>query len=73
MQEEIHATAETRYLHQLHAILLVVKDWNAYEVAALFGHSPRTIESYIHAVNSQGLEGLKEQTRPGRKRRLNEQ
>lgn len=70
LQNEIQATAEARYLHKLHALLLVAQDWSAYEVAKLFGHSPRTVESYIHAVNESGLEGLREQQRPGRTRRL---
>lgn len=66
VQQEIQRSAESRYNHRLHGILLVCRGYSCYEVAELFGHSPRTIESWVKRFEKSGFAGLEEKTRPGR-------
>ena len=56
----------------MHGILLVAKGRNCYEVAEILGHSPTTIESWVHLFNDRGFEGLHDETRSGRPSRIPE-
>jgi len=66
IQQEILRSDESRYDHRLHGVLLVCSGMSSYEVADLFGHSPRTVEYWIHRFERGGLAGLEEGERPGR-------
>jgi transposase len=66
VQQEIQHSAESRYNHRLHGILLVCCGYSCYEVAELFGHSPRTVESWVKRFEKSGFAGLEEKARPGR-------
>ena len=70
MQDEIARSEEARYDHRLHGVLLVSSGLSCYEVAELFGHSPRTIEGWVKRFEKSGFAGLQEQPRPGRPRAL---
>ena len=70
IQDEISHTREGRYFHRLDVILYVLKGASPYDAARLFGHSPRTIEYWVHKLVSNGLAGLWEGERTGRPRRL---
>ena len=70
IQDEISRTIEGRYFHRLDVILCVLQGASPYEAARLFGHSPRTIEYWIHRLLSDGLSGLWEGNRTGRPGRL---
>jgi transposase len=37
------------------------------------GHSPTTIENWVHAYNDEGLAGLYDEVRPGRPSRISEE
>jgi transposase len=50
----------------LHGVLLVAKGRDCYEVAEILGHSPTTIESWVHLFNDRGFEGLHDEARSGR-------
>ena len=70
IQDEISRTREGRYFHRLDVVLYVLQGASSYDAARLFGHSPRTIEYWVHRLISGGLAGLWEGERPGRPSRL---
>ena len=72
IQEEISRTPEGRYFHRLHVILHVLQGASSYEVAKLYGHSPRTVQYWIHRLLSYGLRGLWDKEHPGRPGKLSE-
>ena len=66
VQQEIVRSDESRYDHRLHGILLVLSGHTCYEVAELFGQSPRTVEYWVQRFEASGFAGLQEAERPGR-------
>lgn len=66
LQQEILRSNESRYDHRLHAVLLVCSGCSCYDVAELFGHSPRTIQDWVGRFEQTGFAGLQEGDRPGR-------
>ena len=62
----VHRSAELRFIHRLHAVLLVTMGCSCYEVAHWFGEDPRSVERWIHAYELQGPDGLREHPRIGR-------
>ncbi|MCZ7586037.1 MAG: helix-turn-helix domain-containing protein [Deltaproteobacteria bacterium] len=64
--QEIQRSEEARYDHRLHGLLLVCAGRSTYEVAELFGHSPRTVQYWIRRFEESGLAGLEDHERPGR-------
>lgn len=67
---QIQETSESRYLHRLHGILLILNGLSCYEVGRLFNHSPRTIQYWINKANKEGVSGLLDRGRSGRPSRL---
>lgn len=72
VQDEIRRSEEARYDHRLHGILLACSGKGCYEISQLLGHSPRTIESWVHRFEESGFAGLREEERPGRPCALDE-
>jgi transposase len=72
VQQEIVRSDESRYDHRLHGILLVCSGLSCYEVADLFGQSPRTIQYWVRSFERSGFSGLQETPRPGRPSALDE-
>jgi transposase len=72
VQQEIMRSEESRYDHRLHGILLICNGFSSNEVAELFGHSPRTVQYWIHRFEESGFAGLEETPRPGRPSRIEE-
>ena len=66
VHQEILRSEESRYDHRLHGILLICSGFSTYNVAELFGHSPRTIQYWVNRFEESGFAGLEETTRPGR-------
>ena len=66
VQDEIVRSEEARYDHRLHGILLVTGGFSCSQVAELFGHSPRTVHSWVRRLEESGFAGLRETLRPGR-------
>jgi len=66
LQQEILRSRESRYDHRLHGVLLVCSGRSCYDVAALLGHSPRTIQYWVGRFERSGFAGLHEDERPGR-------
>lgn len=72
VQQEIMRSEESRYDHRLHGVLLICNGFSCNEVAELFGHSPRTVQYWIHRFEESGFAGLEETPRPGRPSRIEE-
>ena len=66
VQQEILRSEESRYDHRLHGVLLVCSGLSTYEVAELFGHSPRTVQYWVQKFEKSGFSGLQDTPRPGR-------
>lgn len=67
---ELRRSAEQRFAHRLHAVMLVAAGRSCYEIARWFGDDPRTIERWVHAFDAHGAEGLREHHAGGRPARL---
>ena len=72
LKDEIKKSEEARYNHRCHAVLQVANGQNCYEVAALYDHSPRTIERWVNQFEEGGFEGLRDHPNGGRPARLTE-
>jgi len=70
LQDEIRRSAESRYDHRLHGVLLVAQGINCCRVAELLGDAPRTVEYWVRRFEQRGLAGLQEGHRSGRPSRL---
>jgi len=66
IQQEIVRSDESRYDHRLHGVLLVCAGFSCYDVAALFQHSPRTVQYWVKRFEQSGFEGLRDLDKPGR-------
>jgi transposase len=66
LQQEINRSEDSRYDHRLHGALLVSSGLSCYEVANLFGHSPRSVQYWIKRFNEYGFSGLQDVPRSGR-------
>ena len=73
LQSEIRRSADARYDHRLHAVLLVAQGMTCPQVGQMLGDAPRTVEYWIHRFQDHGLSGLQESPRSGRPRRLSEE
>lgn len=70
LQDEIRRSADARYDHRLHGLLLIAQGMSCPDVAALLGDAPRTVQYWVHRFEADGLQGLSDQERPGRPTRL---
>ena len=70
IQSEIQQTDEARYQHRLHCILLLCNGKTCAEVSALFGDGLRTIQYWAKKFNEDGIDGMHDSARPGRRARL---
>jgi transposase len=73
LQDEIRRSAESRYDHRLHGVLLVAQGMSCPQVAQLLGDAPRTVENWVHRFEQDGLAGLVEGERSGRPARLSQE
>lgn len=72
IQNEIKRSEESRYDHQLHGVFLACSGMSSYDIAALLGQSPRTVQYWIHRFQDHGFAGLQEGERTGRPPALTE-
>jgi len=73
LQDEIRRTDEARYDHRLHAILLVAQGMSSRQAAQFLGDSPRTVAYWVQRFEAEGLAGLADADRPGRRRKLDQE
>jgi transposase len=73
IKKEISNIKDGRYVRRLDAILLIAEGRNAYEVAEIFGYSPRSIHGWIKTIEKTGnFIALKDNRHTGRPCSLNE-
>ena len=70
VRREIRRSAESRYDHRLHAVLLVCQGHNCAAVAGWLGEHPGTIQRWVHRFAAGGCAALREGQRAGRPGRL---
>jgi len=70
IQQEIGRSAESRYDHRLHGLLLLTAGRSCREVADLFGEDETTVQRWVHRAEQYGLQALRESPKPGRPRSL---
>ena len=70
LKEETTHSPEPRFLHRLHCVLLVAQGCSCYQVAEWFGEHPCSVERWIHHFNEHGLEGLRDEQKTGRPRKV---
>ena len=70
LQNEIQRSADARYDHRLHGLLLVAQGLNCCEVSGLLGDSPRTVACWVERYEVGRLAGLQEGHRSGRPPKL---
>jgi transposase len=73
LAEELKGTADARFLHRLHCVLLVVLGHCAKEVAVWFFNDPSTVARWVRHFKRFGVEGLREEKRTGRPAALDRQ
>lgn len=62
---------DARLLHRLHCVALVYNGISASEVGRIFDNSPRAVAYWVTRFKKRGLDGLREEARPGRPSKLN--
>jgi transposase len=62
---------DARLLHRLHCVALVNHGLSASEVARAFGDSPRAVAYWVTRFKKVGIDGLREEAKPGRPSKLN--
>jgi transposase len=72
LQQQVGCSDDTRYVHRLHAILLVSSGVSCQQVAELLGEDRRTLQRWVRRFEADGLEGLREGEHPGRPSTLTE-
>ena len=71
LQDEIRRSDKAKYVHRLHALLLVAQGMSCRQVAKLLGDAPRTIANWVNRFENEGFVGLVDAERSGRPSRLN--
>ncbi|NJD08382.1 MAG: helix-turn-helix domain containing protein [Methylococcaceae bacterium] len=64
-------SADSAFQLRLCCLNLVAQGLSCYQLAGWFGRSPRTIERWVHNYENFGVEGLKDDKKPGRLPKLN--
>jgi len=72
IRQEIAHVKDGRYVHRMDALLLIALGRNAYEVAEMYGHSPRSLHDWIKGVKEYGIEYLKDEPKSGRPSKIDE-
>lgn len=67
---ELRRSDEADFLHRVHCVHLVDLGYSCTQVADWFGRNPRTIERWIRDFRNDGLDGLRNDKKPGRTPRL---
>ena len=66
IRDEFHRSEETRYIHRLHGVLLVLLGLTTVKAGKLMGDPQRTIAHWVIQFKARGLDGLKEAEKSGR-------
>ena len=61
LREEFLRSAEARYIHRLHGVLLVLRGLSTVKAGKLLGDPQRTIAHWVIRFRERGLKGLSEE------------
>jgi len=64
-------SSRERLLHRLHSVALVLSGLSSSEAGRIYGDSPRAVAYWVKRFRKDGLQGLHEESRPGRPSKLN--
>lgn len=70
LQQAVDRSAEARFLHRLHAVLLVDRGLSCRAAALALGCAPRTVSDWVRRFRRVGPDGLRDARMPGRRPRL---
>src|SRR5262245_13977930 len=59
-------SAHGRLLHRLHSVVLVLRGYSASEAGRIYSDSPRAVAYWVKRFKRQGVNGLRDEARPGR-------
>ena len=66
IHKEFRRSKESRYIHRLHGVLLVMSGMSRAQAGELLGVPLRTIASWVNMFNKYGLDGLHDGEKSGR-------
>lgn len=72
VRKKVHGSREQRACYRALCLLLIFQGQKASQVASLFGEHTRTLERWRKRFLENGLEGLTDETSPGRPCRLDD-
>ena len=64
-------SSRERLLHRMHSVVLVLNGSSSSETARIYGDSPRAVAYWVTRFKQHGIDGLKDESRPGRPSTLN--
>ena len=70
LETACQGSAEARFLHRLHCVLLVLQGCSGQEVAQWHADDPSSVARWVRRFDECGLEGLREGRRSGRPGKL---
>src|SRR5882724_3124836 len=66
IRDEFHRSEEARYIHRLHAVLLVLLGLSTVKAGKFLGDPQRTVAHWVIQFKEHGLKGLREAEKSGR-------
>lgn len=72
IRKEFRRSSETRYIHRLHGVLLVLSGLSTVKTGELLGVPQRTVSHWAIQFETHGLDGLRDPKRSGRPHALTE-
>ena len=73
IRAEFLRSADARYIHRLHGVLLVLLGLSTVKAGKLLGDPQRTIAHWVAQFKARGLDGLKDAEKSGRPEILSSQ
>ena len=66
IHKEFHRSAEARYIHRLHGVLLVLSGMSGIQAGKLLHDPTRSVSHWVSTFKKYGLDGLKDAEKSGR-------
>jgi transposase len=66
VRKEFRSSADARYFHRLHGVLLVLNGLSTIAAGKLLGDPQRTVADWVKQFEQHGLDGLRDKEKSGR-------
>ena len=66
IRKEFRSSADARYIHRLHGVLLVLNGLSTVEAGKMLGDPQRTVSEWMIQYRKGGLDALRDGEKPGR-------